>query len=124
MPMKMRNKISSSFINFIENNKSNNYVSNINPKKQKIKKETKEMLGIIYRDYLCSYEERKKLIKEEQKEITQIEEKLRQKYNPDDIFKNKRKINEKDIESVNEKRMIIIEEKWYKKVWKFLTKFL
>lgn len=122
--MKMRNKISSSFINFIENNKSNNYVSNINPKKQKIKKETKEMLGIIYRDYLCSYEERKKLIKEEQKEITQIEEKLRQKYNPDDIFKNKRKINEKDIESVNEKRMIIIEEKWYKKVWKFLTKFL
>ena len=127
MPMEMRNKINNSFINFIESNKSDNYVSNINPKKpikeQNIKKETKEMLGIIYRDYLCSYEERKKLIKEEQKEIIQIEEKLRQKYNPDDIFKNKNKINEKNIQSVDEKRMIVIEEKWYKKVWKFLTKF-
>ena len=32
MPKEMKSKISNSFINFIENNKSKNYVSNINPK--------------------------------------------------------------------------------------------
>ncbi len=126
MPVEMRKKISNSFINFIENNKSNNYVSNINPKipikEQNIRKETKEILGIIYRDYLCTYEERNNLIREEQKEIRQFEEKLRQKYNLDDIFKNKSKKDEKNIQFVNEKRITIIEEKWYKKVWKFLTK--
>ena len=31
MPTEMKSKISNSFISFIENNKSNNYVSNINP---------------------------------------------------------------------------------------------
>ena len=96
MPIEMREKISKSFINFIEKNKSNNYVSNINPKipirEQNIRKETKEMLGIIYRDYLCSNEERNKLLKQEEQEeqeIKQYEEELRQKYDPNDIFKNK-----------------------------------
>ena len=54
MPTEMREKISKSFINFIEINKSNSYISNINPnipiREQNIRKETKEMLGIIYRD--------------------------------------------------------------------------
>ena len=43
-------------------------------------KETKEMLGIIYRDYLCSNEERNKLLKQEEQEMKQYEEELRQKY--------------------------------------------
>jgi len=92
MPSEMKNKISKNFITFIENNKANNYTSNINPKipikDQNIKKETKEILGIIYRDYLCSDEERKRLIKKEEEEITKFEEELKIKYNPNNIFKN------------------------------------
>lgn len=49
MPTEMKSKISNNFINFIENNKSNNYISNINPKiplkEQNIRKETKEIDG-------------------------------------------------------------------------------
>lgn len=76
MPTGMKSKISNSFINFIENNKSNNYVSNINPniplQEQNIRKETKEMLGIIYRDYLCNEEERINLLQEEKRELTKL----------------------------------------------------
>ena len=97
MPIEMKSKISNSFINFIENNKSKNYVSNINPdiplKEQNIRKETKEMLGIIYRDYLCSNEERINLLKEEEKELTRLEIEKREAYNPDNIFKKNNEEN-------------------------------
>ena len=126
MPIEMREKISKSFINFIEKNKSNNYVSNINPnipiKEQNIRKETKEMLGIIYRDYLCSDEEHDKLLKQEEQEIKQYEEELRQKYNPNDIFKNHKEITENQgaISIVPYKgnifkRFLNILKKWLKK---------
>lgn len=99
MPKEMKSKISNSFINFIENNKSKNYVSNINPKvplrEQYIRKETKEMLGIIYRDYLCNDEERINLIHQEKRELEEIETEKREKYNLDNIFK-KNNINEND----------------------------
>lgn len=93
MPVEMKNKINNDFINFIENNKSENYISNINPKipikKQNIRKETKEMMGIIYRDYLCSNERRKELIEKENHEIKKYEEIIREKYNIDNLFKSR-----------------------------------
>ena len=89
---------------FIENNKASNYISSINPKipikDQNIRKETKEILGIIYRNYLCSDEERKKLIEKEQEEIAKFEEELREKYNPNNIFKNKPKEQKYEKENV------------------------
>ena len=91
MSTKMREKISKGFINFIEKNKDINYNSSINPKvplnKQNIDKETKEMLGIIYRDYLCDNEKRIELLHKEKNELTKYEEQQRELYNPDDIFK-------------------------------------
>lgn len=110
MPTEMKSKISNSFIDFIENNKSNTYVSNINPKiplrEQNIRKETKEMLGIIYRDYLCSNEERSDLIQEENEELAKLEFEKRKLYNPDDIF------NKKDLkENIIKKEVGMIEYK-------------
>lgn len=116
MPNEMRNKISKGFINFVESNKSNNYVSNINPqiplKEQKIRKETKEMLGIIYRDYLCDDEERVNLLEKEKKELLELENQRREKYDPDNIFKKndiKENINEDII--TNEVAMVKYQEK-------------
>ncbi len=123
MPIEMREKISKSFINFIEKNKSNNYVSNINPKipirEQNIRKETKEMLGIIYRDYLCSNEERNKLLKQEEQEIKQYEEELRQKYDPNDIFKNKQKEYNYEKEKANVAMVEYKKETLIEKILKF-----
>lgn len=114
MPKEMKSKISNSFINFIENNKSKNYVSNINPKvplrEQYIRKETKEMLGIIYRDYLCNAEERINLIHQEKRELEEIETEKREKYNLDNIFK-KNNINENDKGKSNKTEVSIVEYK-------------
>lgn len=90
MPLEMKNKISNRFIEFIENNKSNSYVSNIDPKiplkQQDIRKETKELMGILYRDYFCDDEERIKLLKEERREIEMLDAK--NMYNSSNILKN------------------------------------
>lgn len=114
MPTEMKSKISNSFIDFIENNKSNTYVSNINPKiplrEQNIRKETKEMLGIIYRDYLCSNEERIDLLQEENEELAKLEFEKRKLYNPDDIFKKKdlkENIIKKEVGMIEYKESII-----------------
>lgn len=124
MPIEMKSKISNSFINFIEKNKSNNYVSNINPniplKEQNIRKETKEMMGIIYRDYLCNEEERINLLQEEKRELTKLEAEKREIYNPDNIFKkNNLKENNKENDIKNE--VAVVE---YKKsiIRKLITK--
>ena len=124
MPTEMKSKISNSFINFIEKNKSNNYVSNISPniplKEQNIRKETKEMLGIIYRDYLCNDEERINLLQEEKRELTKLEAEKREIYNPDNIFKkNNLKENNKENDIKNE--VAVVE---YKKsiIRKLITK--
>ena len=114
MPKEMKSKISNSFINFIENNKSKNYVSNINPKvplrEQYIRKETKEMLGIIYRDYLCNEEERINLLQEEKRELTKLEAEKREIYNLDNIFK-KNNLKENNEENSIKNEVSIVEYK-------------
>lgn len=111
MPAEMKSKISNSFINFIENNKSNNYVSNINPniplKEQNIRKETKEMLGIIYRDYLCNKEERINLLQEEKRELTKLEDEKREIYNPDNIFKKNNLKDNNEEKSIKDEVSIV-----------------
>lgn len=121
MPTEMKSKISNSFINFIENNKSNNYISNINPniplKEQNIRKETKEMLGIIYRDYLCNEEERINLLHEEKRELTKLEAEKREIYNPDNIFKkNNLKENNKENDIKNEVAIVEYKQSIIKKI--------
>ena len=111
MPTEMKSKISNSFINFIENNKSNNYVSNINPKiplrQQNIRKETKEMLGIIYRDYLCDDEERINLLQEEKRELTKLEAEKREIYNLDNIFKKNNLKENNEVNSIKNEVSIV-----------------
>ena len=53
---------------YIENNKDKEYKitleENKNLLEQNIKPETKEIIALIYRDYICEPEEREKIIKE------------------------------------------------------------
>lgn len=77
---------------FFEKVKSNNYISKIDPYKsleeQELKPKTKTLLTIIYRNYWCNEEEKKELDRILIENDKKYEEELRQKYNPDDIFKN------------------------------------
>ena len=121
MPKEMKDKISNNFIDFIENNKSRQYVSNINPNvpinQQEIKKETKEMLGMIYRDYLCLDDERIRLQEEDRNEIKKSYNKLQEKYQRDNLFIKEKKEKEKRL-------VVVTKEKWYKKIFRVLKKFI
>lgn len=131
MPDEMRQKISKGFINFIENNKDINYSSSINPNipinKQNISKETKEILGIIYRDYLCDKQKQIELLNKEQDELKSYAEKQRELYNPDNIFKKvdkDRTPNTEALENNNNTALIEYKESFFTKLKNYIFKIL
>lgn len=128
MPEELVNQIPSKFREMIQEERDRNYVPDIKEPLEncKLKEETIIILGLMYRDFLCSPEERKKLQEKDAKELQEvkkaIEEEARQKYNPEDLFKNKK--NEEKVtykEETEEKSMTIVqEEKWYQKIFNII----
>ena len=80
----MRQRIKPDFIEFMEENKDKDYVSkideNIPLSEQTLNENTKLLLAIIYRDYLCSESTREEIIEEEKNEIEEIEKVLNETY--------------------------------------------
>jgi len=93
------------------------YVANISLEKQPIKKESLSMIALLHLNYWCDSEEEKKQLEQifqENEEKYQIE--LREKYNPDNLFKKKQPSEE--VVAVVEKQ----EEKWYQKIVRFIQR--
>ena len=88
------NKISSGFINLIKQNRDENFIVNIDYSRkindQELQRGTRVILSLIYRDYLCSKEQKEILIRKDEEELKRITEELKEKYNPDNLFKNKK----------------------------------
>ena len=84
-------KIPIDMLNFIEENMDKDYFfvldENIELEEQELMDETLGIISLIWRDYLCSDEERKKLQAEDSERQKQFENEQRKKYNPDNIFK-------------------------------------
>ncbi len=59
-------------------------------KEQKMSDITKAILANFYRDYWATPEERKEILDNERLQRTKTEKELREKYNPDNIFKNRK----------------------------------
>lgn len=119
-------KIPEKFMQFLYKNMDSEYKANINFMNEnwdnEIKQDTKAILALIYRDYIVTKEERHKLIEKEQEEIKQEEENIREKYNPDKLFKKKEDVESED--TINDMQLIEIkEESWYKKIWKKIVSF-
>ena len=50
-----------------------------------------------------------------------LEQEMREKYNPDDIFKKKKEVKQEYIEQNEEKSIAAIqEEKWYQKIFNII----
>ena len=96
LPTEYVKKIPISLRKFFEDVESKEYIPNIDPykqlDKQDLKPKTQTLLTIIYRNYWCTEQERAELDKILIKNDKKYEKELREKYNPDDIFKNKQKI--------------------------------
>lgn len=127
MPKELLNKIPTKFYEMIKEERDTNYSPNIQEplEKQKLKNETIIILGLIYRDFLCSPEEKRRLQEKDAKELQEVEktleEEIREKYNPDDIFKNRNRIVPEEIQTSEETRLTIVQkEKWYKKIFNLI----
>ena len=116
-------KIPNNFIKMIENNRDLKYDVNIdytkNINEQNLLQETRVILSLIYRDYLCTKEEREKIILEDQKELEENEQILREKYKIDfnkrNTEKNKKEINYEEISKTQE--LVEMRPKaWYEKL--------
>ena len=111
-------KIPQEFMEFIIENKDTDYKCNIDFESENweetVKPEAQSIIAFIYRDYICSSEKRKILIAEEIQEEMQSEEKIRQDYKYDDIFKNKKTNNL--TEKSNTDLIEIKKQPWYKKI--------
>ncbi len=96
LPTEYVKKIPIKLRKFFEDVESKEYIPNIDPykqlDKQDLKPKTQTLLTIIYRNYWCTEQERAELDKILIKNDKKYEKELREKYNPDDIFKNKQKI--------------------------------
>ena len=104
---------------------SKTYHPTINPNKtleeQNIKEKTKDLIAIIYRNYWCNEEERKELDQKIIENDKKYEEELREKYNPDNIFKNKQH-KEKSIIEAHTDLIQYKEPKWYQKMFAKILK--
>ena len=93
-------KVSCKFIDFLRTNASRDYIPNLdyskNLKDMNLKEETRALLSIMYKKYWCSEEEKQVLQKRSfiNEQIHQRE--LRERYNPDDIFKVNNKVKQEE----------------------------
>lgn len=121
-------EIPKKFIDFLENNKSNTYETNLNHSQKisemKLKEKTKDILAIIYMKYWCSPEEKKDILDLFNENEKKYQEELREKYNPDDIFnKNEAQRITEEKHSVEKVNIAEYKESFFKRVIKKIKSF-
>lgn len=100
MPIDLVSKIPAQFRQIISENKATNYKVVIKEplEKQKLKKETTIILGLIYRDFLASPEEREELQLKDTEELRKIERKMQEQYDIENILKKNRAVKKSKVE--------------------------
>lgn len=116
-------KIPKDFKRFLIENADDTYIPNIRFESDNwdnnIENDTKSMLALIYRDFIATEAEKNEILELEKKEMNQLEDEARKKYNPSSLFKNKA-----DTIDSNKQLIAIKEDPWYKKIIKIILKFL
>lgn len=124
LPEEYVEKIPKKLRDFFKEIESKEYKTNIDPYKtldeQDLKPKTKTLITVLYRNYWCNEEERAELDKILIENDKKYEEELREKYNPDNIFKKKDK--DEEIKEVEETSLAVYNNKmWYQKAFEFIS---
>ena len=117
-------KIPKKFMDFLNENADKEYKfeigNEVSLKELKIRKETKNILVMIAYNYWSNTSEEKakfeKILKNNQQKY---EQKLRDKYNQDNLFKNKSKIDKNEDKIT---AMVEYKENIFKRIYKFFKK--
>ena len=122
------NKLPSKLVKLFEENKSEEYVthikSNVPLKDQKISEDTLAIIAILNLQYWCEDENEIRRLKEiYQKNEEKYQKELQEKYNRENLFKNKRKknINNSTTEMI-EYKSIPFYKKWINIIYNKLFK--
>lgn len=114
--MKIKIKFQKKIYDFFLEKSNKNYIRHLDKSKtlydQEIREDTKEILAILLINYWCETNDRKNqlLILFRNNEI-KYQEQLREKYNPDMLFKNKRNYDNNNNEKAeNNTQMIVIDK--------------
>ena len=110
MPIDLLSKIPLQFRKIISENKATDYKKEIKEplEEQQLKEETVVILGLIYRDFLASPEEREQLQLRDAEELRKIEQEMQEKYNIENVFEKKKfKKEENQFET---KELIVYKE--------------
>ena len=124
MPIDLVSRIPAQLRQTISENKATNYKIVIKEplEEQKLKKETIVILGLIYRDFLASPEERDELQKRDAEELDRIEKENAEQYDIENVF-SKRK-NKQNEDSENSTELVVYEKKgFFRKIIKFFKNF-
>lgn len=125
VPQESVNKIPKTMLETFEKKMDKDYVFNVDINKsfeeQNLFEETKDIFAVIFRDYWATPYQRERIKEKEKYDRQKIEEEKANKYNPDDIFKNK----EKDNVVVNNNLPVEIKkENFFKKLISFIKKII
>ena len=128
-----RNKVPQKLREYFKKEKDNTYTKTINPnipiKEQNLKEETLALIAMLNLQYWCEDEEEKRRLKKiySDNEIKH-QQKLREMYNPEDVFKTKQKQeqieNEISSEEIQENVAMVEykKETFIEKIKKFFAK--
>lgn len=105
MPIDLLSRIPAQFRQVISENKAKDHKVEIQEplEEEKLKEETVVILGLIYRDFLTSPEEREELQLKDAEELKRIEQELQQQYDIQNVFKKRKaeKVYQKDENSTD-----------------------
>lgn len=129
IPIEDYNKIPKTKIDLFEaySNKDHTFVYDPNKtlEEQNVSNITKGIIILLFRDYWATEIQRKKIIAKQNYDRMKLEEEKKAKYNGD-IFKEKEntEIKKEVLKDNNNLPMKVKKDKFYKKVIKFIKKFL
>lgn len=116
------NKIPQKFKEYLQENMDKEYKANIIPGlaifAQPISMEAKELLRLVYRDFLATKEEKEKLVEREKKILNKDkEDKIYKTVDVENLQKEKDVSNNfEKSEPINNLQITVIKENWYIKV--------
>mgnify|MGYP004471381333 FL=1 len=116
IPLEDYNKIPKNKIELFKTNANNDYSFNYNPSKtleeQEVSKIAKGIIAILFRDYWATESQRNKILTKQNYDKMKLEGEKKSKYNPNNLFKNKKIIEEK----ITTKEMIKYKENIFKNI--------
>lgn len=117
-------KVPLEMIEIMEDNCSKDYFVEYNPDisltDQNISEEAQTIIAILFRDYWATPYQKERIEAKEKYDLEKLEEEKREKYNTDNIFKNKQ---EGTVRENTNLPIEIKEESFFKKLVNFIKKF-